>query len=177
MIADKIAAANKINEFLRDVVALGGFRLKYRITVDPPLSEERDWERPEIMVEFAGPDSSLLLERGCELLRSIELLALEIIRLPGNEHEKVRFDCMNQRAIRLQELRVAADVAAERVRRLGTPYEFQPMSSRERRIVHLALRDHADLHTESQGEGSRRCLVVYPKDYRPATKPAPKTLP
>jgi spoIIIJ-associated protein len=177
MIADKIAAANKINEFLRDVVALGGFRLKYRITVDPPLSEERDWERPEIMVEFAGPDSSLLLERGCELLRSIELLALEIIRLPGNEHEKVRFDCMNQRAIRLQELRVAADVAAERVRRLGTPYEFQPMSSRERRIVHLALRDHADLHTESQGEGSRRCLVVYPKDYKPATKTAPKTLP
>ncbi len=42
---------------------LGGFRLKYRITVDPPLSEERDWEHPEIMVEFAGPDSSLLLER------------------------------------------------------------------------------------------------------------------
>jgi spoIIIJ-associated protein len=172
MISDKIAAANKINEFLRDVVALGGFRLKYRITVDPPLTEERDWERPEIMVEFAGPDSALLLERGCELLR-----ALEIIRLPGNEHEKVRFDCMNQRALRLQELRVAADVAAERVRRLGTPYEFAPMSSRERRIVHLALRDHADLHTESQGEGSRRCLVVYPKDYKPTNKPAPKTLP
>jgi spoIIIJ-associated protein len=177
MISDKIAAANKINEFLRDVVALSGFRLKYRITVDPPLTEERDWERPEIMVEFSGPDSSLLLERGGELLRSIELLALEIIRLPGNEHEKVRFDCMNQRALRLQELRVAADVAAERVRRLGTPYEFAPMSSRERRIVHLALRDHADLHTESQGEGSRRCLVVYPKDYKPASKAAPKTLP
>jgi spoIIIJ-associated protein len=177
MTSDKIAAANKINEFLRDVVALGGFRLKYRITVDPPLTEERDWERPEIMVEFAGPDSSLLLERGCELLRSIELLALEIIRLPGNEHEKVRFDCMNQRALRLQELRVAADVAAERVRRLGTPYEFAPMSSRERRIVHLALRDHADLHTESQGEGSRRCLVVYPKDYKPENKGTPKTLP
>lgn len=170
MISDKIAAANKINEFLRDVVALGGFRLKYRITVDPPLTEERDWERPEIMVEFAGPDSSVLVERGCELLRSIELLALEIIRLPGNQHERVRFDCMNQRALRLQELRVAAEVAAEKVRRLGTPYEFQPMSSRERRIVHLALRDHADLHTESQGEGSRRCLVVYPKDFRPAPK-------
>ena len=58
MIADKIAAANKINEFLRDVVAFGGFRLKYRITVIPPLTEERDWERPEILVEFAGPDSA-----------------------------------------------------------------------------------------------------------------------
>jgi spoIIIJ-associated protein len=51
------------------------------------------------------------------------------------------------------------------------------MSSRERRIVHLALRDEADLHTESEGEGMRRCLVVYPKDYKAAVKPAPRTLP
>jgi spoIIIJ-associated protein len=40
------------------------------------------------------------------------------------------------------------------------------MSSRERRIVHLALRDENDLRTESEGEGMRRCLVVYPRDYR-----------
>ena len=62
-IPDKVAAANKINELLKAVVAHGGLRLKYRITVDPPLPEERDWERPEILVEFAGPDSALLLER------------------------------------------------------------------------------------------------------------------
>lgn len=167
-IPDKIAAAKKIDEFLRGVVAHGGLHLKYRITVDPPLPEERDWERPEILVELAGPDSSLLLERGGELLRALELLAIEILRLPGNEHEKISFDCMNQRKLRLEELRMAATVAAERVRKTGTPYEFAPMSSRERRIVHLALRDHADLHTASQGEGSRRSLVVYPKDYRPA---------
>ena len=34
------------------------------------------------------------------------------------------------------------------------------MSSRERRIVHLALRDHADLRTQSEGEGLRRYVVV-----------------
>ena len=176
-IPDKIAAAKKIDEFLRAVVTHGGLRLKYRISVDPPLPEERDWERPEILVELAGPDSSLLLERGGELLRALELLAIEMLRLPGNEHEKVCFDCMNQRAMRLEELRMAAGVAAERVRKTGTPYEFAPMSSRERRIVHLALRDHDDLLTESRGEGGRRCLVVYPKNYKPATKQAPRTLP
>jgi spoIIIJ-associated protein len=165
-IPDKVAAANKINEFLQGVVANGGLKLKYRITVDPPLPEERDWERPEILVEFAGPDSALLLERNAELLRAIELLAIEMLRLPGNEHEKVSFDCKNHRAMRLQELRLAADVAAEKVRKTGTPYFFAPMSSRERRIVHLALRDHADLRTESQGEASRRSVVVYPKDYK-----------
>jgi len=176
-IPDKVTAANKINDLLKGIVTDGGLHLKYRITVDPPLPQERDWERPEILVEFSGPDSSLLLERGCELLRAIELLAIEALRLPGNEHEKVCFDCMNQRAMRLEELRLAAGVAAERVRKTNMPYEFAPMSSRERRIVHLALRDYADLHTESRGEGPRRCLVVYPKDYKPAGKPAPKTIP
>jgi spoIIIJ-associated protein len=176
-IPDKVTAAKRISELLQGVVTHGGLRLKYRITVDPPLPEERDWERPEILVELAGPDSTLLLHRGGELLRAIELLAIEMLRLPGNEHEKVCFDCMNQRKLRLEELRMAASVAAERVRKSGMPYEFAPMSSRERRIVHLALRDHADLHTESQGDGGRRCLVVYPKDYKPAGKPAPKTLP
>jgi spoIIIJ-associated protein len=176
-IPDKIAAAKKIDELLRSIVTHGGLHLKYRITVDPPLPEEREWERPEILVELSGPDSVLLLQRGGELLRAVELLAIEMLRLPGNEHEKISFDCMNHRAMRLEELRVAADVAAERVRKGGMPYEFAPMSSRERRIVHLALRDHTDLRTESQGEGARRCLVVYPKDQKPAAKPARKTIP
>lgn len=170
-IEDKVGAANKINEFLQAVVSKGGLRFKYRITVDPPIGEDRDWERPEVLVELSGPDSALLLERGGELLRSIELLALEMLRLPSNEHEKIIFDCMNQRAMRLQELRSAADVASEKVRSTGVPYKFAPMSSRERRIVHLALRDHADLHTESEGEGLRRYVVVYPKDYKPAARP------
>jgi spoIIIJ-associated protein len=176
-LTDKIAAAKKIDELLRGVVTLGGLRLKYRITVDPPQAEERDWEKPEILVELAGPDSPLLLERGGELLRSLELLALEMLRMPWNEHEKVSFDCMHQRSMRLEELRTAAGVAAERVRQTGTPYDFAPMSSRERRIVHLALRDHADLRTESEGEGLRRYVVVYPKDYKPAGKAMRKTIP
>ncbi len=170
-IPDKIAAANKINEFLTSVVKNAGLRLKYRITVDPPLPADRDWEKPEILVDLSGPDSPLLLERGGELLRSLELLALEMLRLPGDEHEKISFDCMNQRAMRLEELRSAADVAAEKVRKTGTPYNFAPMSSRERRMVHLALRDKTDLRTESEGEGLRRYVVVYPKDYKPAGRP------
>lgn len=165
---DKVAAANKINEFLQNVVTNGGLRLKYRITVDPPLPENRDWERPEILVDLSGPDSPLLLDRGAELLRALELLALEILRVPSGEHEKISFDCQNHRSMRLEELRIAASVAAEKVRKTGVPYHFQPMSSRERRVVHLALRDHADLRTESDGEGTRRSVIVYPVDYKSA---------
>jgi spoIIIJ-associated protein len=176
-IPDKPAAAKKINEFLQAVVTHGGLRLKHRIVVDPPLPENRDWEKPEILVDFAGPDSPLLLDRGGELLRALELLALEMLRLPSGEHEKVCFDCQNHRSLRIQELKVAAGVAADRVRKTGAPYEFTPMSSRERRIVHLALREEADLHTESEGEGMRRHLVVYPKDYKGAGKPAVRNIP
>jgi spoIIIJ-associated protein len=175
---DKLAAANKINDFLRAVVTHGGLHLRYRITVDPPLPENRDWERPEIFVDLSGPDSVLLLDRGGELLRALELLAIEMLRLPSGEHEKISFDCQNQRSLRLEELRMAASVAAEKVRRTGAPYHFAPMSSRERRILHLALRDHADLHTESDGEGPRRCVVLYPANYKPtSSKPPARTVP
>src|ERR1700722_114674 len=114
-IPDKIAAAKKIDALLRGGVTPGGLPLKYRITVDPPIPEERNWERPEILVELSGPDSPLVLERGGELLRAIETLAIEMLLLPGNEHENVSFVCMNQRARLLEELRLAADVAAEKV--------------------------------------------------------------
>src|SRR3984957_14064943 len=133
-ITDKVAAAKQIGEFLQAVISNGGFKLKYRITVDPPIAANREWEHPEILVEFAGPDSTLLLERGGELLRSFELLATEVLHT-------------------------------------SEPYRFGPMSSRERRIVHLALREEKDLRTESDGEGGRRSVVVYPGNYK-STAPA-----
>jgi spoIIIJ-associated protein len=167
-ITDKVAAAKQMGEFLQAVISSGGFRLKYRITVDPPIAQDREWEHPEILVEFAGPDSGLLLERSGELLRSFELLASEILHLQGNEHEKIWFDCKNFRAMRIDELQLAARVAAEQVRRTSEPYRFGPMSSRERRIVHLALREEKDLRTESDGEGGRRSVVVYPGNYKTA---------
>jgi spoIIIJ-associated protein len=165
---NKIESANQLNTFLGGMVKHAGLKVKYRITVDPPLTDDRDWERPEILVEFAGPDSSLLLERGAELLRSMELLAMEMLRLAGNEHEKISFDCMNHRKTRLEELRLSARVAADKVRQTSVPYHFAPMSSRERRILHLALRGEEDLRTESDGEGLRRSVVLYPKDYKGA---------
>jgi spoIIIJ-associated protein len=171
-LTDKVAAARRIDELLKVVLRHGGFRLKYRITVDPPLPEDRDWERPAVLVELSGPDSGLLLERNAEALRALEHLAQQMLRLSGDEHEKVAFDSQGYRAVRLQELRTAASVAAERVRKSGIPYEFGPMTSRERRVLHLALREESDLRTESQGEAGQRRVVLYPKDYV-SRSPAP----
>ena len=172
-ITDKIATAKRVSELLNTIIKHGDFRLKYKITVDPPLPEERDWERPVVLVELSGSDAPLLMERGAELLRSIEYLVLEALRVTSEDHDKVAFDALGFRAARFEELRLAASVAAEKVRQTGSPYAFQPMSSRERRVVHLALRDAEDLRTESEGEGAQRHLVVYPKDYKGKPRPMP----
>ena len=171
-IQDRIAAARRIDELLRRTLQEGGFRLKYRISANPPATTELG-ESPEIVVEFTGPDSGLLVERNGELLRALEHVALKVLRLESEEHDKVSFDCMNFKAIRAQELKMAAEVAAERVRKTGQPYQFAPMSARERRMVHLAMRDHADSRTESSGQAERRFVVVYPRDYKGAPVAAP----
>ena len=168
MLQDKVTAAKKIDALLKGVIASGGFRLKYRITVNPPLDPQNDLETPDILVELAGPDSSLVLERNAEMLRAVETVIHESLRLSGEEHDKISFDCKGYRAARQQELKLAAQVAAERVLKSGIPYSFAPMSSRERRLIHLAFRDHESLITQSEGEGGRRYVVLYPKDYKPA---------
>lgn len=168
MIQDKVAVARKIEALLNTIIGSGGFRLKYRITVNPPVpAGGQDLELPEILVELAGPDSSLLLERGAEMLRAVETIAHESLRLSGEDHDKISFDCRGYRAARQQELKLAAEVAAERVLKTGMPYSFAPMSSRERRLIHLAFRDHQSLTTQSEGEGGRRYVVLYPRDYKP----------
>lgn len=163
--SDKIAAANQINDLLKSILRNAGFKLKYRIVVDPPVAGDRDWDQPVIVVDFSGPDSSLLLERGGELLRALEHISINMLHLEHEEHDKISFDCGGYKAARMEELKTAASVAAERVRQSGQPYQFSPMTSRERRVVHLALRDFEDLKTESTGEAGRRCVVVYPKDF------------
>jgi len=171
MLQDKVAAAKKIDGFLKNIISSGAFKLKYRITVNPPLPLDAE-EGPEILVELAGPDSSLVLERAGEMLRSLEMLVHESLHLHAEDHDKVAFDCRGYRAARQQELKLAAQVAAERVLRTGAPYSFAPMTSRERRLIHLAFRDHESLTTQSEGEGGRRYVVLYPRDYKaPSARP------
>ena len=174
-ITDKIAAAKKISELLNGIIATGDFHLRYKIFVDPPAAVH-DFDKPAIKVELSGGDGPLVLERGGELLRVFEHVALEMLRLAPDEHDQVIFDCQNFRSARQKELRLSANVAADRVRQSGMPYAFAPMSSRERRLLHLALRDVPDLRTESAGEALQRYVVVYPKEYT-GNPPAPQAAP
>lgn len=171
---EKIQAAKEINELLNKIVKLGAFRVKYRIAVDPPAVEGAEWDRPAILVDFSGPDAGVLTARGGELLNALELVAVESAGDLMDDGERISFDAEGFRQARTDELTLAAEVAAERVRKSGEPYAFAPMNSRERRVVHLALKEAAGLRTESEGEGKDRHLVVYPKDYQGKAPAAPR---
>jgi spoIIIJ-associated protein len=56
-----------------------------------------------------------------------------------------------------------AEEAIERVQTSGRPFSFPPMSSRERRMLHMLLVD-SGLQTASSGEGPGRYVVLYPGD-------------
>jgi len=170
---DKIATAKEINELLNNIVRLGGFRVKYRIAVDPPANEGPEWDHPAILVDFSGPDAAQLVARGGELLHALELVTIEAVGDMLEEDERISFDALGFRQARTDELVMAARVAAEKVVKTGAPYAFAPMNSRERRVVHLTLKEEPELRTESEGEGPARHLVIYPKDYRGKAPEAP----
>jgi spoIIIJ-associated protein len=162
-IEDHAASANKIASFLQTLVKTGGLRVKYRITAGAGAADPDGLEAREIYVELAGPDAYLLTERGGELLRALEHVAAKVIRLEPEEHDKVSFDANHFKALRARELKLTAETAAESVRRTGQPFSFSPMSSRERRMLHLALKGFDDVETASSGEGLGRYVVAYPK--------------
>jgi spoIIIJ-associated protein len=172
-IEDLQQAAQKIAGFLSNLNKLGGFRLKYRITAGDGARDPQGLEARVIYVELAGPDVPLVTQHNGELLRAMETLAAQMLRLDQREHDLISFDAGNFKALRAEELRMAAETAAEKVRKTGVPYAFPPMNSRERRLLHLAFKEMEGVETASSGEGQERFLAVYPagKTHLPVTPP------
>jgi spoIIIJ-associated protein len=150
----------QIESLLNDIIRHGQFRLDYIVRRPEPSNEPI--ESPEITVDFSGPDSGLLIEAQAELLNAIEYLVLRAVRLEEGLFPKIAFDCEGWRRLRVEELKLMAQVAADRVQESGDPLPLGPMNPRERRIIHLALHGRPAVRTESEGRGPERRVVVYP---------------
>jgi spoIIIJ-associated protein len=96
-------------------------------------------------------------------LDALEHVVLKAARLREEHLGKFAFECNDWRRQRVEELKLTAQVAAERVVGSGAPFALGPMNPRERRIIHLALRDRPDLRTVSEGVGPERKVVILPK--------------
>jgi spoIIIJ-associated protein len=160
---DREAAAAEIRRCLDTILRTARFHLSYRVDIAPKLEAE-DLETAEVVVNFDGPDKPLLLEHNGDLLKALEHIAVRWLRLEPQLHNRVRFDCDNFRASRIAELKLSAEVAAERVRQTREPFRFQPMVARDRRIIHLALQDQPGVRTGSEGVGEMRQVVISPAD-------------
>jgi spoIIIJ-associated protein len=150
----------RIDGFLRPLLANAGLELRYKISDADAV--EGDFETPDVMVNFSGPDVDALLANRAELLLALEQVTMEMLRFGSDEHSLLSFDANDYRLLRIEELRLSAQTAAERVKRTGAPFRFNPMNSRERRVIHLALRGETAVRSESAGAGPGRQVVVYP---------------
>ena len=148
----------RIGAFLDNVVKLARLRLSFEAV--PGEVPHPEIEDPEVVVRFSGADVELLLENKAELLLALEHLTMEMLRMPSEDHSLLCFDADDYRMLRIEELRMAAMTAAEKVTRTRAPFRFNPMTSRERRIIHLALRGQSAVRSESIGVGPYRQVVI-----------------
>jgi spoIIIJ-associated protein len=159
----------RIEAFLKPILELAGFDLDF--TVVEGETPHPDFENPDLLVRFTGPDVDLLLENKAELLLALEQLTMEAIGMAPEEHSRICFDAHDRRILRIEELRMSALAAAERVKKTRMPFHFSPMNSRERRILHLALRNETDVRSESVGEGPIRQVVIVPAEMKTLPEP------
>jgi spoIIIJ-associated protein len=161
---DRPAAAEALRDFLEQIIRAAGLQLKVTVTVvDSAASGDA-----EILADVDGRDKEILLERGADVLKALEHLAFRALRIEAEHHERVHIDCGGYRSLRFEELRMTAKVAAERVQTSKQPFRLNPMTSRERRIVHLALKDMPGIRTESVGVGEHRQVVIHSADSKPS---------
>jgi spoIIIJ-associated protein len=148
----------KITGFLEPVLRSARLQVEFEVL---PANLDNDLITPDYIVDFRGRDVGLLLEQRGELLLALEQLTLEVLRVSSDDRYRLVFDADDYRLMRIEELRLSAETAAEQVKKSGSPYRFSPMSSRERRILHLALRNDPAVETVSEGVVPNRYTVIY----------------
>ena len=112
------------------------------------------------LVSIEGPDSSLLLNQGGELLDAMQQILNQALGRTLPKGQRIVCDANNYRAARESELRAMAKHAAQQVRATSSAFVFGPMDASERRVIHLSLAEEEDLVTESIGDGNARRLRV-----------------
>lgn len=140
----------QVEDFLRKLIQAAHWRLNMAFS----QGDEG------LHVDFSGDDEATLLAHHADALRALEYITNRVYE---RARIKVTMDCRQYRQEREAELRMMAQVAAERVKQLGRPHAFSPMTPDERRILHMAVADDPQVRTESEGYGEHRKVVMYPK--------------
>jgi len=127
-----------------------------------------DEEGVEINVR-TETDMGLLIGRHGQTLAALQLMVAMIANrsLAPEDRRRVILDVEGYRGRREIALRAMARSSADRAKRSGRPVRLDSLTSRERRIVHLALADDPDVTTRSEGEDPERVIIISPRSPRP----------
>lgn len=126
-------------------------------------SAERDGRR-NINVDIRGNDLGVLIGRRSETLGAFQYIASLIVGKDTQQFVQLTVDVEGFRERREKQLIQMARRMADQVAKSGRRQTLEPMPSGERRIIHIALRDHPDVKTESTGDDPYRKVTIIPKD-------------
>jgi spoIIIJ-associated protein len=115
-----------------------------------------------VILDVEGDDLGILIGRQGETLRDLQYITRLIVSRKLQHWVNVLVDVGGYKRRRERVLAELAERMAERVVAEGRPVTLEPMPAHERRVVHMALRDHEFVTTESTGEGRRRKVVILP---------------
>jgi len=115
-----------------------------------------------VVLDVQGDDLGILIGRQGDTLRDLQYITRLIASRKLQRWVNVVVDVAGYKKRRERVLTELAERMAERVIADGRPLSLEPMPAHERRIVHIALRDHEQVTTESTGEGQRRKVVISP---------------
>lgn len=113
-----------------------------------------------ILIDIRGDDLSILIGRRAETLNALQYILGLIVSKEAQHWVQVVVDVEGYRARREKQLRQLARRMADQAVRTGKRQILEPMSSAERRIIHLELRDHPDVTSESIGEDPARKVTI-----------------
>lgn len=133
-----------------------------RMGIDAEVSAFDDGER--IILDAHGSESALVIGKKGATLDALQYLVNRIIFKKPGEMAGVTVDAEGYRGRREDLLIDLAKRLAEKAIRSGRPVPVEPMNAHDRRIVHMALKDHPAVSTESEGEGMTRRVVIFPKE-------------
>lgn len=115
-----------------------------------------------LVANVEGDDLGLLIGKHGHTIDAIQYLVNAMVLRGQEDATPVVVDAQDYRRRREAVLRDTAERAAQEALTTGQPVSLEPMSSAERKIVHLVLQERTDVTTESGGREPQRCVVVLP---------------
>lgn len=149
-------------EILSELLHLMGVRAKVRTRKDEDTPSGED--APPFVLDVEGDDLGILIGRRGQTLHDLQFVTRLIVSREVGEWVKLVVDVEKYKVRREKSLQQLANRLAERVVLTQQPIALEPMPPHERRVIHVTLRDHPIVTTESVGKGERRKVTIIPRN-------------